>query len=147
MDSMTPQSRPEFGRTQPDNGVSFALPWERMGRPRVPAKAKGTVEALIGQQLRAWVALAFPDRKYATYTKKIEALAKRSGVGKETIRNILQGSQSARIDNLYSIVEALGRTMTELFDSISQQQEDALRGGRVVNGDDVTPQPGSLQRS
>lgn len=65
-------------------------------------------------------------RRYAGQTRQIEALAKRSGVGKETIRQIINGRQTARIDILQAITASLGRTLAELFTAIEHPPESSV---------------------
>lgn len=80
-------------------------------------------------------------RVATTETARITVLARRSGVGKETIRNIIWGAQSARIDNLEAIVEALGRSLHELFDGLRPEE-----GQTQPIDDDEGSSTGVLQR-
>lgn len=108
-----PESNPEFGRMQPANGFIADISSEGMGRPRKKVPAKGQLEERLGRQLRTWMGQAL--RKYGHQTRQIDVLSKRSGVGKETIRQILNGRQSARVNNLQAIAAALGWTLADLF--------------------------------
>lgn len=131
---------PEFGVTQPENGILLRVRLAHMGRRRKPLKSKGQLEAEVGMRLRSWMALAL--RKFGSETRQIEVLAKRSGVGKETIRKIIYGAQSARIDNLSSLATGLGRTLVELFSESIQEPEPA----RDSQNADQPTAPGLLQR-
>lgn len=111
-----PESNPEYGRMQPTKGIICALSSQLMGRPRKRVQPKGELEEQLGHQLRAWMAQSL--KKYQGQTRQIDVLSKRSGVGKETIRQIMNGRQTARVNNLQAITAALGRTLTELFKEI-----------------------------
>jgi hypothetical protein len=144
MDSMDADSNPELGFMQPEHGFSPVVRSGPMGRPRKEVEPKGPLEAKIGAQLSIWMARSL--RKYPTEKQQITALAKRSSVGKETVRKILRGTQSAQIDSLHAITEALGWSLLDLFAAIDggETAKEGREAPGTVSEDESLP--GTLQR-
>lgn len=106
-------SSPDFGFTQPSNGVKLSLRCLRMGRPRVPAAATSPIVSTFIENVEALLPVSFPAVE--TETDRIEALAKRAGVGRETIRRAMRGGASCRLDIVAKIASALGVTTPQLL--------------------------------
>lgn len=113
---MSPSLLPNSGeRNQPTGLLSF-YPTFGMGRPRKKVQPKGVLEEQLGYQLRAWMEQAL--KRYPSQTRQIDILSKRSGVGPETIRQIMNGRQSARVNTLQAITAALGWSLTDLLSKV-----------------------------
>lgn len=115
---MTDHANPRYGVTQPGNGFCGRLTYVAMGRPtketpRVQTPAD-IIGAIIADNVVDLLGKCFPGR---TQTDQIEALARRSGVSKETIRRIIKRDVSPRVDNLHQIATALSTTAAALLQS------------------------------
>lgn len=106
---------PEYGLTQPKNGICFPLAFRLMGRPKKPATQGDALSGLISENLEARLSIHFPLSKYGTETKQLMALAKRSGVGKETIRRMLRREGYPQVDSLEAVAKALGASAAEFL--------------------------------
>lgn len=104
---------PDFGFTQPSNGGDSSIGFAGMSRPRQPAIRKTTIGAILTENAEALLPLAFPAE--TNQTNQIASLAKRVGVGKETIRRAIRGGASSRLDIVDSIAQGLGVTTPELL--------------------------------
>lgn len=71
------------------------------------------IGALLAENIIDRLSDAFP--RAATETAQIEALAKRSGVGEETIRGIMRLERSPRLETIDAIARALGTSASELI--------------------------------
>lgn len=107
------EDRPVFGVMQPSNGADSSLRYPGMGRPRQPAAQKSHIGSVFTQNAEALLPVSFPVEPNAT--KRIEALARRIGVGKETIRRAIKGGASSRLDIIDKIAVGLGVTTPELL--------------------------------
>lgn len=85
-----------------------------MGRPRTPKNPKDPVSAILSENLEERIRAAYP--KILGETDRYKKLAAVSGVGKETIRSIVKGERSARVDILAQLAAALSTTVRDLFD-------------------------------
>jgi len=135
---MGPQNSPVYGTTQIRYGVAPSVGWLPMGRP--PKAAQPTTPG--GMILRENVYYLAPRvfRKARNETEWKQELARRSGVGAETIRRIVRGEGSPRLDNVEALASALGVSLIRLLDASLQ----AHGGTPVVERD---ADSGELQRS
>lgn len=108
-----PKDSPENGFTQPSNGGDSPIGLSGMGRPRQPAARKTTIGAILTENAEALLPVSFPGE--TNQTNQIAALAKRMGIGKETVRRAIRGGASSRLDIVDSIAQGLGVTTPELL--------------------------------
>lgn len=114
MDSMAPENNPGFGFTQPENGAAFLVAYPRMGRPKTPSlPALDTDAQFFRDRMEELLPLAFP--KLENDTARIKALAKRCGIGMETIRTSIKGERSPSLKVLGAIARGLGISLSQLF--------------------------------
>lgn len=107
------EGSPVFGFTQPNNGVDGAVRWLGMPRPRTPTSPTSPAMGHFIENVEALLPVSFPLDSVAT--DRIEALAKRSGVGKETIRRALKGDAKSRVDTLEKVSSALGAALAQMM--------------------------------
>jgi len=84
-----------------------------MGRPKTPTLPNDVIGRLLRDRLLELMPLAF--RSAENETDQIAELAKRSGVGKETIRSALKGERSPRLVAVDAMARALGLSVAELL--------------------------------
>lgn len=107
------EGSPVFGFTQPNNGVDGPVRWLRMPRPRTPSSPTSPAMGHFIENVEALLPVSFPLDSVPT--DRIEALAKRSGVGKETIRRALKGDAKSRVDTLEKVSGALGAALAQMM--------------------------------
>lgn len=110
---MDSEHNPIDGTTQPGSGVVSPLRYVRMGRPPKISTPKDIIGQVLSENIAQWLPVTFP--RAPNRTAQIEALAKRSGVAEETIRRIMTGEVSPRLDNIDAIARALGTTASKLL--------------------------------
>lgn len=114
MDSIIQESNPVSGFTQPEGGVPFPIAYRPMGRPKTPSlPALDTDAQFFRDRMEELLPLAFP--KLENDTARIKALAKRCGVGAETIRTAIKGERSPTLTILGAISRGLGISLSQLF--------------------------------
>lgn len=108
-----------------------------MGRP--PKAAQPTTPG--GMILRENINYLAPRvfRKARNETEWKYELAKRSGIGAETIRRILRGEGSPRLDIVESLASALGVSLVQILDASLQ-----AHGGTPAG--EIPADSGELQR-
>jgi transcriptional regulator with XRE-family HTH domain len=86
-----------------------------MGRGRPPKAAEPTTPGgeILADNIRARAAVVFSA--YPNETDWIDRLARRANVGNETVRRMVKGIGSPRLDNVESIANALGVSLTDLL--------------------------------
>lgn len=84
-----------------------------MGRPKTPTLPQDLIGSLLRDRILELMPQAFPTAE--NETDQILALAKRSGVGRETIRAALKGERSPRLVAVDAIARALGLSVAELL--------------------------------
>lgn len=108
---MGTHDKPIYWFAQPTCGADPPLPSTDMGRPQNPVYLTGTA-AVVARNITIRLPGAFPEAP--NQTAQIKLLAKRSGVAAETIRRILKGEVSPRLDNLDAIAQAFGISVSIL---------------------------------
>lgn len=108
----TAEGSPVFGFTQPSNGADSLVRWPDMPRPRTPASP--TSPAMEHFIANVWALLPVSFPLDSTDTDRIEALAKRAGVGQETVRRALKGDAKSRVDTLEKVSGALGAVLAQM---------------------------------
>lgn len=115
--SYLPDGSPVSGGTQPDKGTNCAVRYLRMGRPKKnlpkPVTPGDVIGSILANNITERLPGAFP--RASNETAQIEALAKRSGVGEETIRTMLRLERSPRLNTIDAIARALGTSASELI--------------------------------
>lgn len=86
-----------------------------MGRLKLPVEYKDPIAAILGENIRKQLPRAFKHAK--TETDQIEALHKRCGIAAETIRRIIVGKVSPRVNSLDILARAMGTHAWELLKS------------------------------
>lgn len=84
-----------------------------VGRPQKVVTPKDIIGQILIDNIEARWYRAFPLA--STHKERLEALAKRSGVGKETLRKMMKGDQSPRIDTVDKVARALGTSCDVLL--------------------------------
>ena len=105
-------SNPGCGFTQPSNGADSLVRWPPMPRPRTPVSPTSPAMEHFIANVRALLPVSFPLD--GTDTDRIEELAKRAGVGKETVRRALKGDAKSRVDTLEKVSGALGAVLAQM---------------------------------
>lgn len=103
------EHKPIFWSTQPTYGANPSIPLDDMGRPQKHAELSG-VASVLARNILLRLPGAFPEAH--NQTGQIKLLAKKSGVAAETIRRILKGEVSPRLDNLEAIARAFGTSVS-----------------------------------
>lgn len=106
------EGSPVFGFTQPSNGADSLVRWPRMPRPRTPVSPTSPAMEHFIANVGALLPVSFPLD--GTDTDRIEALARRAGVGKETVRRALKGDAKSRVDTLEKVSGALGAVLAQM---------------------------------
>jgi transcriptional regulator with XRE-family HTH domain len=106
---MRMEHKPIFWSMQPTYGAALSLTLEDMGRPQKHAELTG-VASILARNILLRLPGAFPSA--TNQTGQIKLLAKKSGVAAETIRRILKGEVSPRLDNLEAIARAFGTSVS-----------------------------------
>jgi len=98
-----------------------------MGRPKTPSLPQDLIGSLLRDRILELMPQAFPTAD--NETDQIIALAKRSGVGRETIRAALKGERSPRLVAVDAIARALGLSVAELLSvgKTSAQEEGPFK--------------------
>lgn len=109
-----------------------------MGRPKTPSVTKDVIGQLFRDRVTELMVAAFPQAP--NETEQIKALAKRSGVGKETIRAALKGERSPRLVAVDAVARALGMSIAELLGAKKPEGEDRSEPG-AVSPFPQSPQP------
>lgn len=110
---MPQHGSPVSGFTQPDNGSRSVLASQRMARPTKVVTPKDIIGQILIDNVTARWEKAFP--RATTDKARLEALASRSGAGKETLRMMMKGERSPRIDTVDKVARALGTSAAELL--------------------------------
>lgn len=114
MDSIFLEDNPGSGFMQPEGGSAFPLAYRRMGRPKTPSRPPLDAEAqFFRDRMEELLPLAFPKLEHDT--ARIAALAKRCGIGAETIRTSIKGERSPTLTVLSAIARGLGISLSQLF--------------------------------
>lgn len=108
---MATHSKPISWFAQPTYGAGLGVPFMSMARPLQHVQLSG-VAAVVARNILMRLPGAFPSA--TNQTAQIKQLAKKSGVAAETIRRILKGEVSPRLDNLDAIAQAFGITVSTL---------------------------------
>lgn len=110
-----PDNKPVFGLMQPEKGGDSSLRLLPMtaGRPQKAVTPKDIIGQILIDNVKARWHRAFSAA--SSDKERLEHLARRSGVGKETLRKMMKGEQSPRIDTVDKVARALGTTCDELL--------------------------------
>lgn len=92
----------------------FPVACRGMGRPKTPSRPPLEPEAqLFRDRMEELLPMAFP--RLSTDTDRIQALAKRAGIGAETIRTAIKGERNPTLTVLAAIARGLGISLSQLF--------------------------------
>jgi transcriptional regulator with XRE-family HTH domain len=86
--------------------------------------------------IRALAVQVFP--RHPNETEWMLRLAKRAGIGKESVRRMVKGIGSPRLDNVEAVAHALGVSLTDLLSS-------QFNGRKPMSVVPKTPGTGVLQ--
>lgn len=98
---------------QPEQGSSLVLAYVRMGRPQKISTPKDIINQVLADNILSRLDGAFP--KARNQTEQLKMLAKRSGVGMETLRMAIKAERSLRIDLVDKIARAFGTSAAQLL--------------------------------
>lgn len=120
-----PDDSPVYGFMQPENGMVLSLRSALMGagRPQKAVTPKDIISQILIDNVEARWRAVFPHA--GSDKDRLEALSRRSGVGKETLRMMMKGVQSPRIDTVDKVARALGTTCASLLSVASRSDEAA----------------------
>jgi len=112
--SHAPDNNPGSGFMQPSNGSGLSIRYTGMaGRPPKASLPTSKVGQIFAENVSALLSAVFPLEGHET--GRIKALAKSTGVGKETIRHAIRGGRSPSLDAVASIAEGLDVTISDLL--------------------------------
>lgn len=98
---------------QPEQGSSSVLAYMRMGRPKKISTPKDIINQVLADNILSRLDGAFPRAR--NQTEQLKMLAKRSGVGMETLRMAIKAERSLRIDLVDKIARAFGTSAAHLL--------------------------------
>lgn len=112
-----------------------------MGRPKTPSLPKDVIGQLFRDRVMELLIAAFPREKNDTGLYR--ALAKRSGVGAETIRAAMKGERSPRLVAVDAIARALGTSVSGLLaidkaGNANEHQASSNHSERGINASRTT---------
>lgn len=107
------ECKPGFRFMQPEQGSSSVLAYVRMGRPKKISTPKDIINQVLADNILSRLDGAFPRAR--NQTEQLKMLAKRSGVGMETLRMAIKAERSLRIDLVDKIARAFGTSAAQLL--------------------------------
>lgn len=108
------ENNPVSGFSQPEGGMIFPIAYRRMGRPKTPSlQALDADTQFFRDRMEELLPIAFP--RLDNDTARIKALAKRCGIGAETIRAAIKGERSPTLTVLGALARGLGISLSQLF--------------------------------
>lgn len=142
-------SNPDIGVTQPDIGVLSPIALKSMPRPPLPPKPpKDALTAILIENLKIRLKARFPQAKNPT--EQLRKLKEKAGPGAETVRKIIRGEQTPRLDTLQRIAEVFAVGAWELLKPAQAETTTKRRdqeGGPFLGKTNRRPPPTPDQSS